>query len=110
MLSRIAAKLWSNSTFDFQRAVHSSQAIACEALQISASTGIPPFRRTLGIPDQRTALFRSRFRYAENSLLCPSGAKAAISWGNCTICEEKSQIALTLRLFGGPSRERTILH
>jgi hypothetical protein len=26
------------------------------------------------------------------------------------MCEEKSQLAQTLRLYGGPSSERTILH
>jgi hypothetical protein len=36
--------------------------------------------------------------------------KPTFSGGNWTICEESSQIAQTLRLYGGGSRERTILH
>ena len=38
------------------------------------------------------------------------GRKHTFLRGNWTMCEENSQIAQTLRLFGGPSRERTILH
>ena len=37
-------------------------------------------------PDQRMALFRSRFQRAENPLLCPSGAKGthfAGIFGDC---------------------------
>ena len=52
-----------------------SYPIACEAVQICAS---PTFLLSEGhsaFPDQRKALFRSRFQYTENLLLCPSGAK-----------------------------------
>lgn len=38
------------------------------------------------------------------------GRKPTFSRGNWTISEEKSQIAQTLRLYGGGNRERTILH
>src|SRR5665213_3151566 len=54
-----------------------SYLIACEAVQICAS---PTFLLSEGysaFADQRMALFRSRFQYAENPLLCPSGAKGA---------------------------------
>jgi hypothetical protein len=35
------------------------------------------------------------------------GGKPTSSRGNWAICEEKSQIAQTLRLYGGPGRDRT---
>ena len=35
------------------------------------------------------------------------GRKPTFSRGNWTMCEEKSQIAQTLRLYGGPGRDRT---
>ena len=38
------------------------------------------------------------------------GRKPTFSRGNWTMCEEKSHIAQTLRLYGGARSERTILH
>ena len=71
----IVEKLWINATFDFQRAIHLSHLIACEAVQICASRTFLLSEGHSAFPDQRMALFRSRFQYAENPLLYPSGAK-----------------------------------
>ena len=49
-------------------------------LRGSSKLRIPDIRTSGGnsaFPDQRMARFRSRFQYAENTLLCPSGAKRA---------------------------------
>jgi len=49
--------------------------IACETLQICTSRTYLLSEGHSAFADQRTALFISRFKCAENSLLCPSGAK-----------------------------------
>ena len=47
----------------------------CEAVQICASATLLLSEGHSAFPDQRMALFRSRFQSAENPLLCPSGEK-----------------------------------
>ena len=64
---------------DIRLASHSfiSHLMACEALQICASRTFLLSEGHSAFPDQRMALFSSRFQCAENPLLCPSGAKGA---------------------------------
>ena len=54
-----------------------SHLLACEAVQICASATFLLSEGHSAFPDQRMALFSSRFQCAENPLLCPSRAKGA---------------------------------
>jgi hypothetical protein len=54
-----------------------SYVIAREVIQICVSRTFVVSGGHSAFADQRMALFSSRFQYAENPLLCPSGAKGA---------------------------------
>jgi hypothetical protein len=106
-------KLWINSTVDFQRDIHSSL-IACEAVQICAS---PTFLLSEGhsaFPDQRVALFRSRFLYAENPLLCPPraiGAQFVGKFGNCWLsCADLKRLKTAWWTWSGSNRRPLPCH
>jgi len=83
---------------------------ACEAPNVCAS---PTFLVSGGhsaFPDQRIGPISTRILKAENPLLCPPGAESTHFARNLGIVGCNLQISEDLRLYGGPSRERTILH
>ena len=107
----IVRKLWISSTFDFQRALHlphirllvrrfnSARPRRCSFPEDTRH--FPIRERLCSGPGFKTRRILSRVLHEQ---------KTPILRGDRTVVRCKLQILKYLRLYGGPSRERTILH
>ena len=105
----IVRKLWISSTLDFQRALHLPH-IRLLVKRFN-SADVAPFRRTHGISrTENSSALGQVSKRGESSRVSFVKQKMPILRRNWTVACCNLQILKYLRLVGGQSRERTILH